>query len=317
MKRPLLPLLLALTAATLPPTYLSGTVPATEPSPAALELVKTLPASRMDVDRKGNLWVWSARRGTVSLISPEGARLQEAQVRDALALDVDPEWGIVGFFAEELRWLPWGQGERARIRFKDQVTDVRWIGPNRVAVTPQKAPHRVEVWDLGTRELVETFGKETPIVPVPGVNRLRGVRLHYDFGRGHLYTLETYTGELQIFDRARRRVWGGKVKDPSRRKTEKWLRDIDKKAKAERDVQTPLLLYLSFTVDRDGNAWVVQERDGKRQTATLVRLTPRGSSNRKLTREPCPSPDVSLWGDWLIFYRDATSPTCITTRRLL
>jgi hypothetical protein len=311
--------LFTLIAATLPAAPLWATGLREEPSQKALELVKTLPASRMGVDREGNLWVWNARRGVIDLISPAGALLRAAQAKDASAVDVDPEWGVVGIFAlsQELRWTPWGQEERAQIRFKDPITDIRWIGPARVAVTPQKAPHRVEIWDLEARKLVRTFGKERPIVPVPGVNRLRGIRLHYDFGRERLYTFETYTGELQVFDRQGRRVWGGTVKDPSRRKTEKWLRDNDKKAKAQQDVQTPLLLFLSFTVDEEGNAWVVKAQDRERRTASLVRLTPRGSSVLKLKEEPCLSPDATLWGSRLIFYQDSSSPTCLSPRRLL
>lgn len=318
IQRPRLFQALAFSIFTLSPVYLLEARPHAEPSAAALEQVRTLSASRMGVDREGNLWVWNARRQSVDVLSLEGSRLQAADIQDASAVDADSQWGVVGIFelSQELRWTAWDRGERARIRFQDPVTDVSWIGPHRVAVTPQKAPHRVEIWDLGSRALVETWGKETPIVPVPGVNRLRGVRLHYDHGRERLYTFETYTGELQVLDREGRVVWGGKVKDPSRRATEKWLRQIDKKAKVERDVQTPLLLFLSFTVDQDGNVWVVQAQDRKRQTASLVRLTPRGSSVLKLKGEPCSSPDATIWGNRLIFYHDSSSTTCISTRSL-
>jgi hypothetical protein len=295
-------------------------IPLPEPSAEALEVVKTLRASSMGVDRSGNLWAWNSASGAVDLISPSGARLARLQARGAEAVDVDAEQGLVGLFevSRVLQWYSKAGELQGEIRLGGPVYDVCWIGPGLVALTPQMTAHRVEIWDLQKRQRVRTFGEEAEIHPTFGATRLRGVGLRYDFERKLLFTLESYTGDLQVFDSEGKVAWRSAVENSRSPETEVWLQKIDKIAKEQRDIQTPLLSFMNLAISASGKAWTVQGIDRASKTVKLVELSPTGTAVQALTPEPCPSYDFFIWGNWLILFTDvASSPEkCVSVRRL-
>jgi hypothetical protein len=290
-----------------------------EPSPAALELVKTLPAQEMGVDRSGNLWVWNFQAKTVELISPAGGRLNRLQLPDGWLVDADTEWGVAGLFkgGRELRWLRWDGTLVGAAQLPGPAADVCWISAGTVAVTPEMASHRVEVWDLEKATLRESFGEETPLQPAPGATRLRTVVLRYDFARHLLYTLESFTGELKVFTHDGKLAWKAQVDNPDRAELEAWLKTVDARAKARGDLQTPTIYVLSLALDAEGNPWVIGDEDRASQSLALVKLAAGGNETRALRDVACPSLSFVVWGEWLIAYRETPSgDLCNATRRL-
>jgi hypothetical protein len=173
---------------------------APSPSPAALEMLKKLPATRMGVDRAGNLWVWNRARSSVQFLSPAGDLFGRVSAPDAMAIDADSEWGVLGSFDvnRELRWIRRDGSTRA-LRFTTQISDVCWTGPHIAAVSFRTAPHRAETWDLQSGTRLKTLGSEEELDPGIGATRVRGILLRYDFVRDRLVTLDSLTGSLQVF----------------------------------------------------------------------------------------------------------------------
>lgn len=264
----------------------------------------------MGTDRAGNLWAWSSGLGMVTLISPAGIDLGLRKASGAQTVDVDSEWGVVGLFREgyELQWLKEDGEPRVTIRLDGPAANACWIGPDLVAVTPQKAGHRIEIWNLRQKNLVKTLGEETPIHPVPGANRMRAVLLRYDFERGLLYSLESFTGDLQVFDRKGQLAWRASVENPRRPEFEKWLQEVDATAKAQRDVQTPIIFVLRLTLSSQGSLWVLQRRDEDRHTETFIQVGPNGKSIHTLPEGTCPSSNFFIWKSQFVTFREPSSP---------
>lgn len=288
----------------------AGTVPAVEPSATILSRLEKIRVRKMGVDRAGNLWAWGSGLGTVTLISPAGLDLGFLKASGALTVDVDSEWGVAGLFLDgyEIRSLK-GDGEpRTAIRLDGPAADVCWLGPDLVAVTPQRAGHRIEIWNLSQKKLVKTLGAETALRPVPGATRMRAVLLRYDFERGLIYSLESFTGDLQVFDREGKLAWRAEVENPRRPDREKWLREVDATARAQRDVQTPLIFSLRLALSPQGDLWVLQKWDEERHELTLLQIRPDGSAARIVPAGSCPSYDFLLWGKRLLTFRRPESP---------
>jgi len=284
--------------------------PVTEPPPAALGRLEKLRVREMGVDRAGNLWAWGSGLGMVTLISPAGIDLGVMKASGAQTVDVDSEWGVIGLFLDgyEIQWLKDDGEPRVTIRLGGPAADVCWLGPDLVAVTPQKAGHRIEIWDVKKKALVKTLGEETPLHPVPGATRMRAVLLRYDFARGLLYSLESFTGDLQVFDREGRLAWKSSVENPRRPEFEKWLQEVDATAKAQRDVQTPIIFGLRLALSSEGNLWVLQRRDEEKHTETFLQIGPKNQSPHILAEGTCPSDSFVLWTSRFVTFRDSSSP---------
>jgi hypothetical protein len=288
----------------------AGAAPDTEPSSPALHRLEKLRVRKMGVDRAGNLWAWGSGLGIVTLISPAGADLGLMKASGARAVDVDSEWGAVGLFLDgyEIQGLRDDGEPRATLRLDGPAADVCWMGPDLVAVTPQRADHRIEIWSLKKGALVKALGEEVPLHPVPGATRMRAVLLRYDFERGLLYSLESFTGDLQVFDREGKLAWRAGVENPLRPGFEKWLGEVDAKAKAERDIQTPTIYGLRLALSQQGDLWVLQNRDDDRRTETFLKIGPEGRSIHVLPAGDCPSYNFVVWRSQFVTFREPESP---------
>lgn len=291
--------------------------PRTPVSEAALKVLENTSASRMGVDRAGNLWSWRFGSGAFRLVSPAGEILRQGQTGGALAVDVDADWGVVGLF-EVSREIRWSQGDLqpGRIRLEGPASDICWIGASLVAVAPQLAPHRIEIWNLRDGKRVKSMGWEIPVLPGVGATRLRGVLLRFDARTGLIHSLESFSGDLQVFHVDGRLAWQASVNNPEREKLEAWLKETDLNARRARDVQTPTLFPLKLALAPDGSPWVSQEIDIPHQRVTLVRVTPHDAQPSILRQQPCPSSSFLFWHDRLVLFRDPAAPqgACVSTR---
>lgn len=292
--------------------------PRVEPSAEALEVVRNLRARSMGVDGAGNLWAWKSGPGVVDVIAPSGDVVTRYSVPQASAVDVSAEQGLVGLFVEGLilRWFSRDGAPAGEARLDGQAMDVRWLGPDRVALTPQTAPHRIEIWDLKSKKRLETWGREVALKPGIGATRMRGVFLAWDPERKLLYSLESYTGDLQVWSSDGKLAWSGQIENPTRRKSDEWLARIDQEARKDRDIQTPLIKSFKMAVGPGGDLWVGFDSSRERREAVLVKMGPQGNETKVIREEPCPSLDFTFWGGWLIFYRSPIHPeVCVGTRR--
>jgi hypothetical protein len=189
-----------------------------------------------------------------------------------------------------------------------QAFDVRWVGPATVAVTPLATDRRVEIWNLQSAVCARRFGPEEPIARGPGAVPLRAVLLEFDPARQRLYTLETATGHLKVFDPAGELLWGAQFPNPHRQEIESWLREVDARERKAGSSQRPIFVGLYPGLDSQGRFWTVQAIDGAAKTAELAGAVESGRSRRGLPHIACPSRTFVFWGDHLIFYTAAATP---------
>jgi hypothetical protein len=292
---------------------------AAPPAPAGLELARGLDSTEIGVDREGNLWTWDAHGQRVGLYSPQGERLCSVPIEFSNAVDADRTWGIAGIFGfgKELRLLSWEGKAAATIPLADEARAVAWIGPDTVAVAPALAAHRVEIWNVRDRTLTRKIGSEQPLTPRPGATRLRTVALHYQPERGLLYTLESFTGDLEVYALDGRLVREAKV-PPVKRSIDESLAEMDRKARARNDVQTPAFWWYRLAVDGAGTVWTVQSCDAERLDTTLFKVPLEGEARTLVLTNFCCALKLAVWGGWAISYPDPglTKPTCDKVRRL-
>ncbi len=296
----------------------SASAPKVEPSEAALKLVESLPARAMGVERAGNLWVWNDRSKTVELISSAGARLERLSLPDLWLVDADAEWGVAGLFqgGHEIRWVRWDGTTGGQIRLPQSSSAICWTGPDTVAIAPKIAPYRVEIWNVRTQKFERSLGKETIVLPKVGATRMRAMGFRYDFDRDLLYTLDSFTGELQVFSKDGSLSWKQEVENPRRAETEAWLQKVDQEAKAQGDIQQPTVFSLWLSLHA-GEPWVIQNRDQAAQTVTLAKLSPKDVATQKVADVRCASFHFTLWGGWIISYNPSPGgEVCNTVRRM-
>ena len=137
---------------------------------------------------------------------------------------------------------------------------------------------------------------------------MRAILLRYDFERSLLYSLESFTGDMQVFAREGRLAWRGAVDSPRRSDGEKWLLEVDEKAKAERDSQTPTIFLLHLALSPQGDAWVLQSLNKADHTTTFVRVGHSGNITKTLPEGACPSYHFLFWGGHVVSFRDPASP---------
>ena len=303
-----------------PATVLAGTP---SPTAAALQRLHELRPSRMGVDRHGNLWTWNRTTGMTQWVSPAGELRPGPVVPNASAVDIDSEWGVVALSGtgNELLCLPADGGVAQSTPLTDQAGFVAWVGAKTVAISPTLADHRVEIWDVGTRQVVFTIGDEAAIKPRLGAVMARSVLLHFDYKRERLATLEAWSGDFQVFNLGGKLIYRSTLSVPDRERESvlAWLQQSDRNARAAGETRTPSVRYFNdFTIDSNGTAWVVGERSASRDRTTFLMVRDGGAIERVTVQNGnCAAPQVTSWGGWLIQYSDAASPAapCVEERR--
>jgi hypothetical protein len=305
-----------------PPTL--GASPArprpTPPTKDALALAEQIRARWMGVDHAGNLWAWEPLEGSVRFFSPAAERLATLVVPlGAAAVDGDAEWGAValttpptgpGGDGGKLAWVRPGAalGSHEELVLPEPSSWVCWIDRDTVALSPQRAGHRVELWSLAARKLLKSFGAEQPIALATGATRVREVLLRYDGSRRLLLTLESYTGNLEVFSLDGKLAWHAKLDDPYRQIEEKTLADLDQRAKTREMAIGQQLSDLWLAEGPDGSAWVSQQIDMLHGTVTLAKVSAAGTARERVADLKCPSRTFTIWGGQMVFFRDIPSP---------
>lgn len=287
-----------------------------EPSKDALALAELVRGRWLGVDHAGNLWAWEAVEGSVRFFSPTAARLGTVLVPlDTTAVDGDAHWGAAALTGEgsKLIWVRPGEaaaagGERSEIQLPSVAGAVCWIDADTVALSPQRAAHRIEVWNLRQRKMVKSFGEERAIELPAGATRVREVQLRYDRARRQLFTLETYSGDLEVFSLDGTLAWRAKIENAYRKMEESTMADLDSRAKSRDLPLGRALTDMWLAAAADGSAWVSQKLNVLKQSVTMVRATAAGTAVKEVTKLRCPSLDFTIWGGQLLFFRDISTP---------
>jgi hypothetical protein len=314
-----------------------------QPTKDALSLAALVRARELGVDHLGNLWGWNGVEGSMRFFSPTAERLGTILIpKSAMAAAGDSEWGAVALDGEGSRlvWVRPGENKEAEaaatpppaaaaapdgtapaaaaagpagnaIDLPEIAAWVCWIDADTVAIAPQLADHRVELWNLRNRKLVKSFGKEQKIVLKSGANRVREVQLRYDAVRRLLYTLETFSGELAVFKIDGTLVWHAVLDNPWRQVEEAKLAALDSKAKLHDSAYPQFFSDLWLGEGPDGSAWVRQSVEPEKQTVHLAKVTASGSTPKTMEKVGCPAKSFTIWGDNLIFFRDIASPRAV------
>jgi hypothetical protein len=292
---------------------------AVQPSQDALALAALVRARWMGVDHAGNLWAWEALEGSARFFSPAAERLPTIGVPlDASAVDGDAQWGAValaplagpGGEGRVLEWVRPGSapGKHEELVLPAPASWVCWIDQDTVALSPQRAAHRVELWSLRQRKLVKSLGSEPEIKLAAGATRVRQVLLRYDVARRLLFTLESFTGDLQVLSLDGKVVWRARLDDPYRKVEEKMLASLDAGAKRQNVAMGQTLSDLWLAEGPDGTAWVSQQIDVRDQSVGLVKASAAGTAAEKVSNLRCPSKTFTIWGTHLVFFRDIATP---------
>jgi hypothetical protein len=290
-----------------------------QPSKDALDLVAQVRARWMGVDHAGNLWAWEALEGSVRFFSPAAERLPAIVVPlGASAVDGDAQWGAAALLplagpGGDGRVLAWVRPGTAPGKHEELVLPapagwVCWIDEDTVALSPQRSAHRVEMWSLGRRQVVRTLGTEAEIKLATGATRVREVLLRYDAARRLLFTLESYTGDLEVFSADGKVAWRAKLDDPYRKVEEKTLADLDERAKTREMALGEAFADLWLAEGPDGTAWVSQQIDMLNKAVGMVKAGPAGTKPEKVANLRCPSKTFTIWGSHVVFFRDIASP---------
>lgn len=286
----------------------------------AASLSQGIRATAIGEDRQGNLWVWNWNGGRVDLYSPTGEPEGVVRIPAATDVDADRSWGVVAItgFGLELRIASFEDAPATVIPLKDRAQGVTWIDPNTVAVSPALAAHRVEIWDLRSRTVVRRFGQETPIVPGPGVTLLRNVLLHYDERQGKLYSIESFTGDVQIFSVDGKLLRHETIPKPDRTALEESMAQDDQERRRRNDPVSIDVTWYRMAVDSEGTFWSVQSCDGTRKKATFFKLPVHDPPSLIPSDEPCCNHSFTLWRGWfLLFPQPGGLPNrCNSVRRI-
>jgi hypothetical protein len=226
-----------------------------------------------------------------------------------LAVDADREGGVVAIVQSgfELSLRPWA-GEATVIPLAERASEVAWVGSDAVALGMATAGHRVEIWNLRDKRLAKTFGTEVPVARRPGLSRMRAYQMRYAPAKDQLFTLESFSGDLQVFSMDGRLVRREQVPPGADRASiEAWLADLDAKGRAAGEVKDPLITWYRLALDGAGDAWVVRSCEPKGRV-TLFRVPASGNPNEVVLDEPCCARAFVVWGAYAILYRDPSDP---------
>ena len=305
-------LVLAITASSLhaaAPSATPASAPAAPLPAKAQTLVDGLRAFRAGVDREGNLWAWNWSSGRVDLYSPAGDRLATANVGPALDVDADVSFGVAAIFGNgrEVHLVPW-HGQTTSFPLENSAHRITWVARGAVAVAPETTAYRAELWNTRARALVKTFGTERALTPKIGATRLRAVVLDYADRQNLLYSLESFTGELQVFAMDGRLVRRETISRVGGAYLDDAIVRMDQEAREKHEVQTPSLWWFSLAIDAKGDVWVIQSCDKTHGKTSTLRIPLAGSTGSVDFTGACCSRSSTVWNGWLVSYAEPGDP---------
>ncbi|HEX2164612.1 MAG TPA: hypothetical protein VHM02_11740 [Thermoanaerobaculia bacterium] len=325
--RSLFTLFLAVAASSVPPLCTTAAAPnedrqAVSPSLDPLVLIRGLSPSRLGVDSRGNLWGWNQRTSRLLVVSPAADLLSSLELPPLRALDVDATHGVVllGIHGDEVSVLGLEGEEHTSWPLPDEATDVAWVGPGRVAISTARSTPPIELWHVGRKERLASFGEAPAVELGPGATLLRKLELEVHAASGTLYALDSVEGTLTAYALDGSPKGRHRVPNPRREELARWLTEADRAARAKGRVATPLYTILRTAVDRAGAAWVVTGCSEDRRTASLERWMAGGEARRVdlALSDACCSLAFTVWQERVLFtYKpDTVAQRCVVDRRL-
>lgn len=268
----------------------------------------------MGTDRFGNLWWWNQSSRTLRVLSADGEWILTKQIEGRLptVATFDAEWGGAALdMGRDLLLVPPSGTAPVRITRDSKATNLAWVRRGRLAVAPSRADHRVEIWDVKKRRIVDRWGQEEPIPDGPGFHRLRAVSLAWDDERERLWSLETFTGELVVFSGEGHEVMRQTLSHPRLEKTRAWVEKTEGQAarKTSEKEDTYLNLWTSLTLAPDGSALVLEACDKSRGILKVLRIATDGRVEKQQQNlgDCCPS-GFRFWGSEIIPFHDPRLP---------
>lgn len=268
-----------------------------------LERLKELEADEMGTDRAGNVWAWVRSKETFVLYAPDGKVLASARVPGVSVLDIDHEWGIAGIFdfGRTLKISDLSGKVTLARGLADAVGAVAWIDGTKVAIAPTEAGYRVGLLSIGDDVPVSRIGNEELIGNEPGMQVLRNTVLEVDAARGHLYSLDSFTGAFAIYRFDGHLVRQAAVQSWGPTKYGDFLKEVDQQAKAEGDRQRTTIGILDLEVDEAGAAWVVETCESATGKTVFLRVPLEGEESRHPHQVECCAHSFVLLGrTWLV-----------------
>ncbi len=300
---------------------LGGALPlSADVSRGAEEQLATIQATKAGVDSAGNFWAWNSIRRAITRITPNGDRYESDILPDAIAVDVDPQRGVA-LLANVGRLViitDWTGKQKRVIHLLNQATDIAWLSGSRVAVTPQMAGHRVEIWDVTTGEYLGSFGPCPQIVaPRPGAVAARAPLIRYDAAHQEIITFDTFYGDMVGFTEAGAITRQGHVLYSNAAAMALWMKQVDTEARRKGESRAPVVQnYPTMTVAGDRTVWLGEDSDSR--SVTSVKILPDGAVERaKMDVLQCPSIRFAIWSDAFVFFHDPASPQakCVAVTR--
>lgn len=266
------------------------------------EILRELQPARLGVDAQGNLWLLHSSWMRVTLVSVEGRR-HTVRIPKSWYVDVDSRWGVVGLdpYGKELRVISPAGEVQAVLPMEHEAGDVAWIDEARVAVTPKRAAHRVEIWDVKTGSLVRTFGKEEAIDHRIGAYFVRGVAVEYHEASKKLHTLEARTGDYRLFDLEGRQLAAYRLENPRLAEFQAWIEQVDReRTRMGEDLGIPMN-WLRLGIDASGAAITVAGCTEDGAQARLLRVPGDGPVETLELDVACCTRNLAIWQDSIVF----------------
>jgi hypothetical protein len=287
--------------------------------PLVTEMLDRLKPARTGADHLGNLWIFAPHEGRMVLADGSLAVLKTADGVFGSNAAADAEWGVAYLTDGGLTLTLRGWCEpvlRVTHALDGPYFGLEWIGPSRIALAPKRGPHRVEIWNLDPWECTMRLGLEEAATDEAGPVQERATFLEVDHTRQRLTTMESYSGNVQVFDLTQGgTVWRSDVDHPDRMKLGAYLDEQRAQAAlsgGEGSSYLTLIVWDGMAVAPDGAVWLVESCKGPNGAALLYRLQEGKTPERVSARvSGCCSRRLSSWKSHLVFVRDPDGPDAI------
>ncbi len=293
------------------------------PSRAAVDLLSRIEfPSAIGVDRSGSLWVWNARDQSVSRITPAGKQVTANLGSEAVAIDADTSRGIVALTPtrDRIRVIDWSGEVVTDFPLPHAASSLVWMEGDDIAIAPQTAPWRAEIWSTARKQRVSQLGAVPEIKrPRAGAVPVRPTVLRYDAAGKQLLTFDAFEGDLVVFAADGAVVRTAKVLHPQLDANRQFLRTLDARAiQAGQSSMPNFMNYARFSLAGDGTVWLGEE-SGDDASMKIVKIHRDGTVHRTVFRVPeCNSVRFELWQGLLVFFRDPKSPLkqCVVAKEI-